>query len=148
MRFISKVVVLTLFVFSALGCQQEFEDISSTASYAGLIGQEFVTTQPLLLYAITIDQNYAKIVHHYAIMNAPGISGPEVILSDEVFTGASITVEKALRCSNCWFGAPTILLIELQDERLEDGVPVYLYGLRLEDDEGRVMLDSDFFVQR
>jgi len=75
------------------------------------------------------------------------MGGPEIIFSTTVNPGIKIKVQKALQCSNCWFGSPIVLLIAPNLPELNEDTPIYLYQLRVEDQDGKITLDPDYFTQ-
>ena len=135
---------LLLFLFLA-GCRQEFDDINSSEKYKHLIDNKYSSIKPLRIHEITMDRNYKKIADHYTLTKPPGIAGPEVISSDNVPIGTNVKIKKVLQCSNCWFGSPIIIVVDLDGDSLKEGIPVFLYGLRVEGSGGKIILDPSYF---
>lgn len=140
-----------MLVFVALlihGCKQKLEDVSSAESFKKLIGKEFYTTKPLRIHGITMDTNYRKVIDHYTLTKEPGMSGPEVVFSSSVPVGAIVNINKVLQCSNCIFGSPIAIQVDLNIEGLQKESPVLLYGLRVTNDDGTISIDPSFFDEK
>lgn len=139
-----KKLLLVLTLFFIVGCDQEFDDISSSEEYSHLIGKTYHLIVPLRIHEITLERNYKGITSHYALTKMPGMSGPEVIASNEVHVGTVIKIKKVLECSNCWIGSPKVIVIDLGVRKLKKDVPVYLYGLIKNVPNDNVIVDPDY----
>ena len=135
---------LLLFLFLA-GCRQEFDDISFSEKYKDLVGNKYSSIKPLRIHEVTMDRNYKKIPDHYTLTKPPGIGGPEVIFSGDIPIGKKLKIRKVLQCSNCWFGSPIVIAVDLEEDSLKEGIPVFLYGFRIEDSDGLINLDPSYF---
>ena len=147
-----KTIKLTLILiltttFLSCGGTQQFKDISTSQPYKNLIGKNFKSIKQLHLSGVTEDRNYEKTIDRYVFTGPRGMGGPEVIQSTTVNPGITIKIQKALQCSNCWFGSPIVLLIAPNLPELNADAPIYLYRLRVEDQDGKVTLDPDYFTQ-
>jgi len=140
-------LLLLILLLAGCGGTRTYDNISSDVKYAHLIGTQYKTLQKLRLQGVTLDRNYRKKIDVYNVGKYPGSSGPEIILGRELQLGSIIKVKAVLRCNNCPFGSLITVEIEILSEDLEDGVPIRLYTMLVEDAAGRVILDPKFLIQ-
>ena len=122
----NKIIILLFIPFILCGCLAEFEDISNSKEYALYIGNEYVTTKDLLIYGYTLKLEKNKKLDGYAIYEAPGIaSGPEILSKEILPKGATFSIIKIQRCSNC-FPLPAYIqfLIKFRDINKYDNYKV------------------------
>jgi hypothetical protein len=91
------------------------KDVSSLPEYAGLVGTTYRTREAMLIYGVTLDANYAKVVDIYALTTQPGIGGPEILFRSILPVGTTIRVARVLDCTNCIFGGGDEVEVELPD---------------------------------
>lgn len=143
-----KLTLIFVLSISILTCSmsQQYKDISSTPSYNHLIGKNFQNTKNLYLHGVALDVNHPTDLSRYAVTRAR-LNGPEIFFLETLQPGASIKVNKVLKCSNCPFGAPIFIIISIDIPDLKEHLPIFLYLLRVEDQDGKVTLDPDYFTQ-
>lgn len=140
------ILILTMTILSC-SSTMEFNDISSTKPYKDLIGKNFKSIKELKLNGVTDDRNYKQTIDRYVLTGPRGMGGPEIIFSTSLKPGITIEVKKALECSNCWFGSPIKLIVSSNLPDLNEVVLIDLYRLRVEDQDGKITLDPDYFTQ-
>lgn len=121
-----KLTLMLILSMTILSCgrTQQFKDISPTAPYKDLIGKNFKSIKQLHFSGVTEDRNYEKTIDRYVLTGPRGMGGPEIIFSTSVKPGITINVQKALQCSNCWFGSPIALLIAPNLPELNEDTPI------------------------
>jgi len=134
------------FIFQFSGWMQEFDDVSSDEKFSHLINAEYQSIQKLLIHGITLDANYLQKVDKYTVTDFPGMGGREIVTVGRLEVGTIFRVKKVLKCNNCFLFSPISILVEINTEGLEPDIPVELYGLRIEDTDGRIILDPNFLV--
>ena len=87
---------------------QQYEDISD--EHKSLIGVKYKTNSDMLIYGITLDENYKKVIDYYSIYEYPGISGPEVLSKDIIESDTVFVIKHIKNCTNCLIGRFKILI--------------------------------------
>ncbi|GGX52216.1 hypothetical protein [Saccharospirillum salsuginis] len=136
--------LLILFTLSLAGCKQEYEEISDRPEFEGIVGSQYTTLQGLAINELTSDNDYQGPVDYY-VVTKQRMSGPEVLRTYRLDAGVKIEVLKVLQCSNCPFGSPIIVSLDIRGEKLKPDMPVYLYRLRSEKSDGNIVLDPRYF---
>ncbi|WP_027950616.1 hypothetical protein [Haliea salexigens] len=144
LRVIFSKTILALLVVVIAGCNQKFEDISSSPEFRSMIGTKYVVKKALLIHGVTPDIGQEH-VQYFAITRTPGMGGPEVLSSEPLVVGSVVLVTKVERCSNCLFGSPIHIVVELIAGTLSPQVPVRIYQLRSIKENGDVFLTSEYF---
>jgi len=101
------------------GCGlSEYEDISR--EHEALIGARYKTTHDMLIYGITLDKNYKKTIDHYAIIEYPGIGGPEVLTENEIESGTLFEIEIINKCLNCLSDRIQIIVRFIENRKFDN----------------------------
>jgi len=87
---------------------QQYEDISE--EHKSLIGVKFKTNSDMLIYGITLDENYNKVIDYYSIYEYPGINGPEVLSKDIIKSDTTFVINHIKNCTNCLIDRTKILI--------------------------------------
>ncbi len=91
-------VVATIFLS---GCLSEFEDISASPEFSGIVDSKYETRNDLLIFGYTLKVEKDKILNGYVIHNFPGVSGPEILSKSTLPKGSIFTIKKIEECTNC-----------------------------------------------
>jgi hypothetical protein len=138
--------ILALLVVVIAGCNQKFEDISLSPEFSSILGTKYVVKKALMIHGVTADIGQEN-VQYFAITRTPGMGGPEVVSSEPLVVGSVVLVTKVERCSNCLFGSPIHVVVELIADTLSPQVPVRIYQLQSRKDNGDLSLTSEYFEQ-
>ncbi len=135
-----------LVITSIPGCWIiNYQDISSDVKYAHLIGTQYQSLQKLRIQGRTWDTGYRKKIDVYSVVKYPGSSEHDIIFSKQLKPGSIIKINAILQCSNCLFGTLMAVRIDLLSEELENGIPIRMHTMLVEDANGQTMLDPKFF---
>ncbi len=123
-------LLLTLTLVS--GClSAKYEDVSSVAPYAGLIGCAYASNIPVDAFGIAGDSTLNSTVEHYILRPPPGIAGRKIISRQHLPANTRINVQSVRRCTNCltWGLERFDLVVRVEGQPLFGDTPIYL-GLR------------------
>ena len=123
-----KALIILFMTFSLSGCLiTEWEDVSSESEFSQIIGTELKTKVKFIIHGVTMEPNYEEILHHYALMEAPGFSGPEVLSRNKVQIGTKFKLVKVIRCVDCTFKKEKIVLELVSSNKFLDAPITYSY---------------------
>lgn len=95
--------IALLAAFLLAGCYMvSYEDVSRDPAYARYVGAEYRTTADMIVYRVSIDQNYAPSPSIYEIFQPPGFDGPEVISAARLPEGSTVKILTMQRCTDCY----------------------------------------------
>jgi len=127
-----RVIILISLIFSLSGCLiTEWEDVIAESEYKNIIGTQLKTKVGFAIHGVTMEPNYEKILHHYALMKSPGFSGPEVLSKEKISIGTSFKLVKVIRCIDCTFKKEKIVLEFTSSDKYKDAPITYSYDLYL-----------------
>jgi hypothetical protein len=128
-----RVLFIVLITFLLSSCLiTEWEDVSTENQYKSIIGTQLTTKVKFIIHGVTMEPNYEEILHHYALMEAPGFSGPEVLSREEIPIGTKFNLVKVIRCVDCTFKREKIVLEFISGDKYQDAQITYSYDRYLE----------------
>ena len=117
-------VVATIFLS---GCISEFEDISTSPEFNGIIGFKYETRNNLLIFGYTLKAEKDKALNGYVIHDFPGISGPEILSKSILPKGSIFTIKKIESCTNCLPFTTTLnFVLDIQSTDKYEGYRVHI----------------------
>ena len=141
----TRYTLASILVLWITGCYfKQFTDVSSDPKLSHFIGAKYIAHKELLVYGITLDENYRKVVDYYTVMEPPGIDGPEVVSRRVLPPGTSTKILRVERCSNCLpFMAELRWVVEvLSDPTLRDH-PVVIDSGRIDLEKTGALIKTD-----
>lgn len=114
------------FVLILVGCNQEFDDISSEQKYSKYINNKYQLIEDLTLLSVSPDKD--KKIGFYMLDTSKTVThtSPEVMARHTLSSGSLIEISKVLKCNNCVFGAPIKFSVNIIGNRALPNHPVYL----------------------
>ncbi|MEP7706544.1 hypothetical protein [Paraglaciecola sp. 25GB23A] len=123
-----RTLFLILSTFSLSGCLiTEWEDVSGEDEYKQIIGVQLKTKVAFDLHGVTMEPNYEKVLHQYALMESPGFSGPEVLSKANIPVGTLFNLVKVIRCVDCIFKKEKLVLEFTSSDKYKDAPITYSY---------------------
>ena len=118
-------LILVLFI---TGCVAEYEDVSESVEYKGLIGGRFILKKNMYMSGVNAPPGYSEVIDFYSIDPIDRAwSGRELITRETLNAGNVFKINKIRRCTNCLdFSEIIKATVSLESFETKVVAPIYI----------------------
>jgi hypothetical protein len=121
-----KPCLLFLVLFTLAGCNQKFDDVSSSKEFSRIINKEYHTNEDFEILSISTEKNEKIDFYIIDVNKKVKHISPEVLSRRVIPKGSVIKIERIHKCNNCFFFSLIKFSVRVIDGKVLPHRPIYL----------------------